>query len=54
MAACLNFMYFGECARAGCPYEHGSVGNVLAGKRRDYVWRITEAAAEFLQNSPVG
>jgi hypothetical protein len=25
--ACLDFMYFGECARAGCTYDHGPACN---------------------------
>ena len=52
--ACLDFMYFGECARSGCPYEHGPVRNVSAGKRRDCVRRMTKAASGFLENNPVG
>ena len=33
--ACLvNFMYFGQCARAGCSNEHGPVHDVSAGKIR--------------------
>jgi hypothetical protein len=52
--ACLNFMYFGECARAGCTYDHGPARNVSAGKRRDCVKRMTKAAAGYLENNPVG
>jgi len=52
--ACLDFMYFGECARSGCSYEHGPVRNVSAGKRRDCVRRMTKAASGFLKNNPVG
>ena len=52
--ACLDFMYFGECARAGCSYEHGPVRNVSAGKRRDCVRRMTKAASGYLENNPVG
>ena len=52
--ACLDFMYFGECARSGCTYEHGPVRNVSAGKRRDCVRRMTKAASGFLENNPVG
>ena len=52
--ACLDFMYFGECARSGCSYEHGPVRNVSAGKRRDCVRRMTKAASGFLENNPVG
>ena len=32
---CLNFMYIGKCARAGCSYDQCPARNVLAGKRRD-------------------
>ena len=28
--ACIDFMYFGECARSGCSYEHGPARNVSA------------------------
>ena len=52
--ACLDFMYFGECTRSGCSYEHGPVRNVSAGKRRDCVRRMTKAASGFLKNNPVG
>jgi hypothetical protein len=52
--ACLDFMYFGECARAGCTYDHGPARNVSAGKRRDCVKRMTKAAAGYLENNPVG
>jgi len=52
--ACLDFMYFGECTRSGCSYEHGPVRNVSAGKRRDCVRRMTKAASGFLENNPVG
>jgi hypothetical protein len=52
--ACLNFMYFGECARAGCSYDHGPAHNVLAGKRRDRARRMTKAAAGYLKNNPAG
>jgi hypothetical protein len=47
-------MYFGECARSGCSYEHGPARNVSAGKRRDCVKRMTKAALGFLVNNPVG
>ena len=52
--ACLDFMYFGECARAGCSYDHGPARNVSAGKRRDCVKRMTKAAAGYLENNPAG
>jgi hypothetical protein len=52
--ACLNFMYFGECARSGCSYEHGPACNVSAGKRRDCVKRMTKAVSGFLVSNPVG
>ena len=52
--ACLDFMYFGECARSGCSYEHGPARNVSAGKRRDCVKRMTKAASGFLEHNPVG
>ena len=52
--ACLDFMYFGECARAGCTYDHGPARNVSAGKRRDCVKRMTKAAAGYLENNPIG
>ncbi len=46
--ACLDCLYFGECA-----YDLGPARNVLAGKRRDVVRRMTKAAAGFLENDPV-
>jgi hypothetical protein len=52
--ACLDFMYFGECARPGCSYDHGPARNVSSGKRRDCVKRMTKAAAGFLENNPAG
>lgn len=52
--ACLDFMYFGECARAGCSYDHGPARNVSAGKRRDCVKRMTKAVAGYLKNNPAG
>ena len=52
--ACLDFMYFGECVRSGCSYEHGPVRNVSTGKRRDCVRRMTKAASGFLKYNPVG
>ena len=52
--ACLDFMYFGECTRSGCSYDHGPARNVSAGKRRDCVRRMTTAAAGYLVNNPVG
>jgi hypothetical protein len=54
MGACLDFMYFGECARAGCTYDHGPAHNVSAGKRRNCVKRMTKAAAGYLKNNPIG
>ena len=52
--ACLDFMYFGKCARSGCTYDHGPACNVLAGKCRDCVKRMTKAAAGYLENNPIG
>ncbi len=52
--ACLDFMYFGECDRAGCSYNHGPARNVSTGKRRDFVRRMTKAVAGYLKNNPAG
>jgi hypothetical protein len=52
--ACLDFMYFGECARSGWAYDHGPARNVLAGKRHDCVKQTTKAAAGYLKYNAVG
>ncbi len=52
--ACLDFMYFGECARSGRTYDHGPARNVSAGKRRNWVKQMTKAAAGYLENNPIG
>ena len=52
--ACLDFIYFGKCARLGCTYDHGPARNVSVGKRRDCVKRMTKAAAGCLKNNSVG
>jgi hypothetical protein len=49
-----DFMYLGKCDRAGCSYDHGPARNVSAGKRRDCVRRMTNAAARYLENNPAG
>jgi hypothetical protein len=52
--ACLYFMYFGECARLGCTYDHGPARNVSAGKRRDCAKRMTKAEAGSHEDNPIG
>jgi hypothetical protein len=51
---CRDFLYFGECARSGCTYDHGPARNVSAGKHCACVKRMTKATAEYLENNPVG
>jgi hypothetical protein len=48
--ACLDFMYFGECSRPGCSYNH-EPANVSAGKRRDCVKKMTKAVAGYLEKN---
>jgi hypothetical protein len=49
--ACLDFMYLGECARAGCTFGHDP-SNVSAGKRRDVTRKLTKAVAGYLEHNP--
>ena len=51
--ACLDFMYVGECSRPGCTFNH-EPANVLAGKRRDCVKKLTKAVAGYLEHNPSG
>ena len=48
---CLDFMYIGECARAGCTYNHDP-SNVSPGKRRDVIRKMTRAVAGYLEHNP--
>ena len=48
---CLDFMYIGECARAGCTYNHDP-SNVSPGKRRDVIREMTRAVAGYLEHNP--
>ena len=52
--ASLDFMYFGECARAGCTYDHGPVRNVSAGNCRECVKRMAKATVGYLVKNPAG
>lgn len=49
--ACLDFMYFGECARPGCTYNHDPQ-SVSAGKRRDIVKKMNRAVKTFIEKNP--
>ena len=49
--ACLDFMYVGECTRAGCTFHHDPA-NVSAGKRRDVIKKLTKAVAGYLEHNP--
>jgi hypothetical protein len=49
--ACLDFMYVGECARAGCTFNHDP-SNVSAGKRRDVTRKLARAVAGYLEHNP--
>ena len=49
--ACLDFMYFGECNKSGCSYNH-EPANVSAGKRRDCIKKMTKAAAGYMDKNP--
>jgi hypothetical protein len=51
--SCLDFMYVGECARAGCTYNHDP-SSVSPGKRRDVIRKMTRAVAGYLEHNPVG
>lgn len=44
---CLDFMYFGECDRAGCSYNHAPA-KVSPGKRNDIVRKMTKAVADYI------
>ena len=51
--ACMDFIYFGECPKAPCPYTHDPA-NVSPGKRRNCVKKMTKAVAGYLLNNPEG
>ena len=44
---CLDFMYFGECDRSGCSYNH-EPARVSPGKRKDIVRKMTKANADYI------
>jgi hypothetical protein len=50
---CMDFMYFGECDRAGCSYIH-EPARVSPGKRKDILRKMTKALAGYIADDSGG
>ena len=44
---CMDFMYFGECVKEGCMYNH-EPANVSPGKKKDFIRKINKVIAGYL------
>ena len=54
MSMPMDLMYSGQCAGAGCSYDHVPARNASAGIHSDCVKQMTKDAAGYLENNPVG